>query len=215
MLRRLTRGPYDDFSPRFLPNGQIVFCSTRRGQAVQCNRQTAMASLAHAALPESYVRCGGGPERPCAVYTLHAMDSDGRDLRPISAFEMFEWTPSVDHEGRILYARWDYVDRHWGTAHHLWECYPDGRDPRNLHGNYPLPQSAMTADALKSRLGIDFGGTTPDGKFSLDHVECLGACGTAPVFSFIASSCRMRRMCSADDSVPRMWPVPWQRGQGL
>ena len=33
------------------------------------------------------------------------------------------------------------------------------------------------------------------------------------VFSFIASSCRMRRMCSAVDSVPRMWPVPWQRGQ--
>ena len=37
----------------------------------------------------------------------------------------------------------------------------------------------------------------------------------APVFSFIASSWMMRRMCSAVDSVPRMWPVPWQRGQGM
>jgi hypothetical protein len=35
----------------------------------------------------------------------------------------------------------------------------------------------------------------------------------APVFSFIASSSRMRRMCSAADSVLRMWPVPVQRGQ--
>jgi hypothetical protein len=35
------------------------------------------------------------------------------------------------------------------------------------------------------------------------------------VFSFIASSSRMRRMCSAADSVERMWPVPVQRGQGM
>ena len=33
------------------------------------------------------------------------------------------------------------------------------------------------------------------------------------VLSFIASSWMMRRMCSADDSVPRMWPMPLQRGQ--
>jgi NADH-quinone oxidoreductase subunit E len=35
--------------------------------------------------------------------------------------------------------------------------------------------------ALKHRLGIDRGETTRDGKFSLDGVECLGSCGTAPV----------------------------------
>jgi NADH-quinone oxidoreductase subunit E len=34
---------------------------------------------------------------------------------------------------------------------------------------------------LESRLGIRCGETTPDGKFSLAHAECLASCGTAPV----------------------------------
>jgi NADH-quinone oxidoreductase subunit E len=33
---------------------------------------------------------------------------------------------------------------------------------------------------LKERLGIEVGGVTPDGRFSLAYVECLGACDTAP-----------------------------------
>lgn len=36
------------------------------------------------------------------------------------------------------------------------------------------------ADHLKKRLGIDFNETTPDGKFTLKEVECLGACVGAP-----------------------------------
>jgi len=34
---------------------------------------------------------------------------------------------------------------------------------------------------LKGKLGIDFGETTPDGRFTLVDVQCLGACGEAPV----------------------------------
>ncbi len=34
---------------------------------------------------------------------------------------------------------------------------------------------------LRNKLGIDVGETTPDGKFTLSQVECLGSCGTAPV----------------------------------
>ena len=37
---------------------------------------------------------------------------------------------------------------------------------------------------LKGRLGIQPGGTTPDGKFSLSVVECLGACEIAPMMQF-------------------------------
>lgn len=36
-------------------------------------------------------------------------------------------------------------------------------------------------DHLKGKLGIDEGEVTPDGKFSLMRVECLGSCGTAPM----------------------------------
>lgn len=32
------------------------------------------------------------------------------------------------------------------------------------------------------KLGIKVGETTPDGRFSLSEVECLGSCGTAPMF---------------------------------
>ncbi len=68
-LRRLTHGKYDDFDARYLPDGRIVFLSTRRGQGVQCNSDQDIAGEP-AALPDCYVRCGGGPERPVAVYTL-------------------------------------------------------------------------------------------------------------------------------------------------
>jgi NADH-quinone oxidoreductase subunit E len=35
---------------------------------------------------------------------------------------------------------------------------------------------------VSKKLGIKPGETTPDGKFSLSLVECLGSCGTAPMF---------------------------------
>ena len=133
--RRLTGGKYDDFDARYLPGGQIVFLSTRRGQFFQCGKSSAMATLT-ADLPDSYVRCGGGNSRPVAVYALHVMDPDGKALRAISAFENFEWTPSVAADGRVLYARWDYVDRHNNAFMSLWSTNPDGTNPQGVYGNF-------------------------------------------------------------------------------
>ena len=42
--------------------------------------------------------------------------------------------------------------------------------------------SQSLVDRLKERLKISGGETTPDGKFSIDEVRCVGACGLAPVF---------------------------------
>ncbi len=36
-------------------------------------------------------------------------------------------------------------------------------------------------DCIKAKLGLEPGGKTDDGKFSLEMVECLGSCDTAPV----------------------------------
>jgi hypothetical protein len=132
-LRQLTAGKYDDFDGRYLPDGRIVFLSTRRGQSLQCDRASAAASTA-GAVTDCYVRCGGGPGRPVAVYTLHTMNADGGDLRPISAFESFDWTPSVAADGRILYSRWDYVDRSNGPYEKLWSTNPDGTSPQSVWG---------------------------------------------------------------------------------
>jgi hypothetical protein len=111
-LTQLTDGAWDDFDPCCLPNGRIAFVSERRG---------------------GYLRCG----RHCPVYTLHSMEPDGSDIIRLSYHETHEWNPSVTNDGMLVYSRWDYVDRDTNIAHHIWTCFPDGRDPRSLHGNYP------------------------------------------------------------------------------
>ncbi|MGQ9697656.1 MAG: HzsA-related protein [Armatimonadota bacterium] len=134
-LRQLTHGRYDDFDARYLPNGDIVFLSTRRGQFVQCGASTS-AATAQATMPDSYVRCGGDAWRPVAVYTLHVMDKNRSSIRAISPFENFEWTPSVADDGRVLYARWDYVDRDNMPYMSLWATNPDGTHPQIVYGNF-------------------------------------------------------------------------------
>jgi NADP-reducing hydrogenase subunit HndA len=42
--------------------------------------------------------------------------------------------------------------------------------------------SQKLLDRAKERLKIEPGQMTPDGKFSIDEVRCVGACGLAPVF---------------------------------
>jgi hypothetical protein len=112
-LRQLTDGRWNDYDPCFLPNGRIVFVSERAGGQVRCGM------------------------RPLPTATLHSMRRDGSDLTQLSWHDTQEWHPSVDNQGMIVYTRWDYVDRDSDVAHHLWTCYPDGRDPRSPHGNYP------------------------------------------------------------------------------
>ena len=38
-------------------------------------------------------------------------------------------------------------------------------------------------ERIQKRLGIEPGGTTPDGRFSLEATRCIGACGLAPVMT--------------------------------
>ncbi len=155
-MRRLTQGKYDDFDGRYLPNGDIVFLSTRRGQHIQCGRESAMATVG-TELGDSYVRCGGGPYRPVAVYTLHVMDADGENLHQISPFEMFEWTPTVADDGRILYSRWDYIDRLNMPYMSLWSTLPDGSGARAVFGNYtPSPHCMFEARTIPNSGKIIF-----------------------------------------------------------
>ncbi|MBI5397198.1 MAG: discoidin domain-containing protein [Verrucomicrobia bacterium] len=135
--RQLTRGKYDDFDARWLPGGDIAFLTTRKGLALQCNAAFSDATRG-GDLPDSYVRCGGDNYRPVPVFTLHAMDAAGKNIRPLSAFENFEWTPSLAHDGRILYARWDYIDRFNGPFISLWSANQDGTNPQLVYGNYTV-----------------------------------------------------------------------------
>lgn len=155
-VRRLTRGRYDDFDARYLPSGEIVFLSTRKGTFLQCTTANTAATLTQT-LPDSYVRCGGDNKRPCAVYTLHIMAADGGDIRPISAFETFEYTPSIAEDGRILYTRWDYIDRFNGHFFSLWSVNQDGTNPQLVYGNYTVkPQAVYEARSIPNSAKIIF-----------------------------------------------------------
>ena len=150
-LEQLTSEKYDDFDPCVLPSGRIAFVSTRRGGIGRC------------LLPSS-----------AQTYTLHSMEPDGSDIVMMSYHETSEWQPSVSNDGMIVYNRWDYFDRHWGTAHHLFLCYPDGRDPRNWHGNYPLPRDVMPDGITPDQYGTD--GDFPNGRALREDVDmCIRA----------------------------------------
>lgn len=123
-LRQLTRGPYDDLMADYLPDGGLVFCSTRR---------------------KGYSRCFGPQySRRWDSYTLHRADADGGRIRTLSWNDVNEWFPAVSHSGGILFARWDYIDRDAVTHQNLWSCRPDGSNPMAVWGNaLPKPHCAF------------------------------------------------------------------------
>ena len=110
-VRQLTRGDTDNFSPVALPSGDILYVSTRRG---------------------GFHRCGRGP---CFVYTLARMSGDGREPRSISYHETHEWDPCLLNDGRVVYTRWDYVDRNAVHYQQLWATRPDGGSTQIYYGN--------------------------------------------------------------------------------
>lgn len=108
-LRQLTDGPYDDYEPSYLPDGGIAFVSTR------CR---------------SWVACW-----MTQVGVLYRCDGDGGSIRRLSFNTAHDNTPWVLPDGRILYTRWEYVDRSQVEFHHLWTMHPDGTNQMPFFGN--------------------------------------------------------------------------------
>lgn len=100
---------WDDFEPTYLPDDQIIFCSTRSNRYVQCWMTQ--------------------------VATLYKCDADGRNLRALSANIEHDNTPWVLANGQVAYMRWEYVDRFHMGYHHLWSMNPDGTRQMVLYGN--------------------------------------------------------------------------------
>jgi hypothetical protein len=108
-LRQLTDGPADDIEPIYLPDGDILFCSSR------CNR---------------FVQCWFTP-----VAVRYRCDKDGGNVRLISANVEHDNTPWMLPDGRVLYMRWEYIDRSRVQFHHLWTSNPDGTFETVFYGN--------------------------------------------------------------------------------
>jgi len=117
----------EDFDPCYLPGGGIAFVSTRNQGGVRCHH--------------------GG--RYCPTYTLYHCEADGSDVRPLSYGEANEWDPSMLHDGRIIWTRWDYINRHDTVYQSLWTIRPDGTGTAHLYGNYSInPCSIAEARAI-------------------------------------------------------------------
>lgn len=108
-LTQLTSGPDDDIEPTYLPDGGILFCSSR------CHR---------------FVNCWFS-----RVATLYRCEGDGSGIRMLSSNNDQDNTPWVMPDGRVLYMRWEYVDRSQVHYHHLWTCNPDGTSQMIWYGN--------------------------------------------------------------------------------
>jgi len=98
-----------------------------------------------------------------------------------------------DEHGWLPAEVMDDVARHLGmptiavyevaSFYSMYNLKPTGRYKLTLCTNLPcaLQGAGAAAEHLKRRLGIGFGETTGDGKFTLKEGECMGACGDAPV----------------------------------
>lgn len=79
------------------------------------------------------------------------------------------------------------------TFYAMYNLKPIGKHKITVCTNLPCALSGgeKAAHYLKEKLGVDYKETTPDGMFTLQEGECMGACGDAPVMLV-----NNKRMCS-------------------
>ncbi len=109
-LKQLTASDYDDIDPICLPDGHIMFTTTRGN---------------------TYTRCGP------YIYSflLARCDPDGGNVYVISRGNEPDWTPALLNDGRVIYSRWEYTDKSQLRVQSLWTTNQDGTNTMVLWGN--------------------------------------------------------------------------------
>lgn len=112
-VRQITANPtgltISDFDPCYLPNGDILFQSSRCFQLVDC-----------------YFNI---------VSNLYTCNSAGRHLRRIGFDQVQTFYPTMMDDGKVLYTRWEYNDRSQVYSMGLFTMFPDGSHQEALYGN--------------------------------------------------------------------------------
>lgn len=112
-----------DYEPVYLPDGDIVFTSTRPEQSVPCWWTE--------------------------ISNLYRMDANGRGIRRLAIDQVHALYPQLLADGRITYTRWDYNDRGQNYPHPLFSMRPDGQDQRAYYGgNSWFPTSLLHARGI-------------------------------------------------------------------
>ncbi|MHC4800286.1 MAG: TolB family protein, partial [Planctomycetota bacterium] len=102
----------DDMHPCYLPDGRIVFTSTRCEYGVLCD----------------------GPDKLTSSI-LYRIDGNGKNMVKLTNSAVSEFSPAIMHDGRIIYNRWEYVDKGQIGVKCLWAMRPDGSGTAELFGN--------------------------------------------------------------------------------
>jgi hypothetical protein len=147
-LRRLTDGDYDDIDPIYLPDGHILFTTTRGN---------------------SHVRCG-----PFIYsYILARCDADGNDIYLISYNGEPDFVPSLLNDGRVIYSRWEYSDKPLWRLQKLWVTNPDGTGTAHFWGNQSVwPDHTSEPRAIPGSRRVMFSGRRASRlveRFDRDH----------------------------------------------
>ena len=101
----------DDMDPCYLPDGGICFISTRCQYGILCDA------------PDIFT-----------TTVLYRMDGNGGNIRKLSNSSVSEATPAVMNDGRVLYTRWEYVDKGAVSVKCLWAMNPDGSGSSEIYG---------------------------------------------------------------------------------
>ena len=101
----------DDVHPAYLPDGSIIFSSTRAERTVLCGGSAALVSP-----------------------ILHRMDADGKNVEQLSQSLVSEFCPVVLDDGRVMYHRWEYIDKGARVCKTIWSMNPDGTKPQEMYG---------------------------------------------------------------------------------
>jgi hypothetical protein len=109
-FKQLTFGDYDDLDPIYLPDGKLMFNTTRAN---------------------TYVRCGPTHHSP----VLARCDADGNSIYVISRNNEPDYLPALLPDGRVIFTRWEYTDKEQKRAQSLWTMNPDGTGVQVLWGN--------------------------------------------------------------------------------
>ena len=109
-----------DIGPQYLPDGRILFTSTRQRQA--------QAILRDEGKPGFELQAQGANE---SAFLLHVMEADGSDIHQITFNQSHDLWPSVLANGRVLFTR---LDGATGRGMHLYTANPDGTDLQLLYG---------------------------------------------------------------------------------
>src|SRR6185312_9742257 len=112
----------NDVSPHYLPDGRIVFSSSRQSQS--------KAVLQDEGKPQFMAQNEANDE---PNFVLEVMNADGTHVHQISFNQSDDQDATVLQSGRILYTRWDNAPG--GTnAMHLYSSNPDGTDTELYYG---------------------------------------------------------------------------------